>query len=481
MTKTLTLTALFALTVSACGDVGYTPPNPFNPNDPTQPTTPWVNTPPSIHVASPGTMSVGDDMTILGNHFVEPKYGDVRVIFKGTFTDDQGQSNPVDMEVEPEWKSAAKLTWKLYPNVVFHPQGDRLGQFLGEVRVINKGKDGSLTQSNSLPVRVSIGPSLIPRVVRPHNSNCQSVVTGTLENTGFTLTVEAIGLRAATADTPLNFNWTLLRQNWTVAFSYGSFDPDSVLPKQGAVTIEERVTSGRSSAIQDGGNKNFFIKIGNDLIGNSRLKTLKTAPIPAEAQNQGHYNATVNVAVQDAAGKTARISIPIKVRPQAELIYDGASKIAERFPPSMVSDCIPGGDIGRNVSYREDNSESRSRGMSFNYNASAGLTLGLPSNPFALGLNLSAGFGVDVNASVSTTQSKALDISGQILPGQYAAFYRQTTRVYRIGRIVGNNQCGASLDLGEAILTDWIFTPELAHGASCPPPSNLPAAGKFIQ
>ena len=35
------------------------------------------------------------------------------------------------------------------------------------------------------------------------------------------------------------------------------------------------------------------------------------------------------------------------------------------------------------------------------------------------------------------------------------------------------------MDLGEAILTDWLFTPDLATGVTCVPPTQLPAAQKF--
>jgi hypothetical protein len=73
-----------------------------------------------------------------------------------------------------------------------------------------------------------------------------------------------------------------------------------------------------------------------------------------------------------------------------------------------------------------------------------------------------------------------MNISGQILPGEYGVFYRQTTKVYRVGTLVGHNACGQTADLGEAILTDWMFTPELATGPACTPPSQLPAAGKFL-
>ena len=37
---------------------------------------------------------------------------------------------------------------------------------------------------------------------------------------------------------------------------------------------------------------------------------------------------------------------------------------------------------------------------------------------------------------------------GQILPGMCGMFYRQTTKLYRIGHIIGRNKCGQTVDLG---------------------------------
>jgi hypothetical protein len=238
------------------------------------------------------------------------------------------------------------------------------------------------------------------------------------------------------------------------------------------------VESGRTSSVSDGGSRNFLLKVGSDILGTSSLKELKTGAIAEEGNNMP---ISVNVAAVDSAGKSAKLALKIVIHRKADLSYDGTSQLAERLPPTQVSDCIPGGDIGRDVTYHEGSSEARSRSLAFSWNANLGVNVApIPANPFMLGINFSIGFGMNVSEQVSSDRSKSLSMNGHILPGQYAAFYRQTTKVYRIAKLMGFTECGQSFHLGDAILTDWLFTPDMASGPTCTPPSKLPPAQKFI-
>jgi len=475
--RTCLSSLIAALAIAGCGgdDWMYQP----GPGTGTGTAAPWQNVAPRLTIASPGALAVGEDLTILGFQFIDPDHGQAIVSFRGTYFDDQGGSAPVDLQqkVKREKNRSDRLIWKLWPNIVFHPNGDHLGYFVGEVVVTNQAADGTQLASDPLPVKLEVKPSLIPRMVRPSNSSCQSIVSQTTEDTGFVFTVEAIGLREATKDNPITFYWTFLAEQWKVGITYGVTDPGSLFPKSGAFMFEDSITSGRTSSVQDGGSKLFLLKVGSDLLGDGRIKELRTAKVPTEGNS---FIANINVAAVDASGKSVKLGIPLDVARMADLAYDGSQVIAERFAPTQVSDCIPGGDIGRQVTYSEDKGEQRSRSMGFNYNASAGINVApFPGNPWALGLNFNTGFGVEVGASVNSSNQKGLNISGQILAGEFGAFYRQTTKMYRIGKIIGRNKCGQTVDLGEAILTDWLFTPDLATGVTCVPPTQLPAAQKF--
>lgn len=466
-----------SLILSACGgeEPGYIEPDPQAPA--------WENKKPLVMVASPGALSVGEPMTILGQDFLDKAHGLVVVRFKGTFFDDQGGTSPVDLQVKPQMINTGKLRWEMFPNVVFDQNGDRLGRFVGHLIVLNQGVDGSQKFSDAFPLTIDIKPSLIARVARPTNAGCASVVTDTLEAQPVQLSVEAIGLRPASEDNPITFYWTFMAEQWTVSFSYNTLNPSSVAPKTGAMMIEDKVTSGTISSVADGGSRMFLLKVGSDLLGSTSLKELKTGTIPAEGNDMP---ITVNVAAVDSSGKQAKLPIKLAIHRKADLVYDGATVLAERYAPQMVSDCMPGGDIGRDVNYHEGTSESRARSMNFNWNVSAGGSVNpgafLPgswNNPWALGLNFNVAFGVNVGEHASSDKSKSLSINGHILPGEYGAFYRQTSKIYRIGQIVGWTVCGQSVKLGEAILTDWMWTPDLATGPSCPPKTSLQPAQKF--
>jgi hypothetical protein len=466
------------LAVGCGGDEEYGPGNPKPPAEP------WVNQKPLLQIASPSELAVGDVMTVLGSRFIEPTRGKIYLEFKGTYFDSKGGTNPVDLQVTPRVNTNDKglvksLTWEMWPNIVFSANGDQLGRFVGHVAAVNAGNDGSNEYSDPLPIKIDIKPSLIARMVRPLGQSCGGLVRDTLENLGMAFTVEAVGLRAGTKDNPLTFYWSFLAEQWKVAFNYGTLDPSAVAPQSGAFMLEDAVTSGTVSVVQDGGSRNFLLKVGSDLLGDARLKELKTGAInPADANNMP---ISVNVAAVDASGKSAKLAIKLIIHRKADMIYNGESRVAERFPAKRVSDCIPGGQFGIDVSYYEGQSESQSRSLGFSWNANLGVSNSpfAPGNPWLLGINFSAGFGMNVNEQVSSDQSKSIHISGHIMPGTYGAFYRQTTKVLRIAKLVGYNECGQSFALGEAILTDWLFTPELATGSKCPPPSRLPPAEKF--
>jgi hypothetical protein len=434
-------------------------------------------------VASPGALSVGEPLTILGQRFVEKAHGQVVIRFKGTYFDELGGTNPVDLSAKPRMINSGKLRWEMWPNVQFDKTGDHLGRFVGHLIVLNQGNDGSQKYSDPLPLSLTINPSIIARTVRPSNASCQAIVSHTLEDQPMQLVAEVIGLRPASQDNPITFRWTFMAEQWKVLFSYGTLDPGTVQPKQGAMIFEDAVTQGRTSTVSDGGDRNFLLKVKDDLLGNTRLKELKTGSIPSEGNNMP---ITVNVAAIDASGKQAKLAMKLTIHRKADLVYDGVSVLAERFAAQLVSECMPGGDIGRDVNYHESSSESRARSMSFNWNAGGGASVnpgaflpGVYQNPWALGINFSVGFGVNVNEHASSDKSTSLSINGHILPGEYGAFYRQTSKVYRIGQLVGYTACGQEVKLGEAILTDWMWTPDLAVASSCPPPTKLMPPQKF--
>jgi hypothetical protein len=424
-------------------------------------------------------MAVGDLVTILGEGFAPPLYGQVLLRFQGTYVDDKGEAHDVDFEDEAQVLGETKVTWNLWPRIAFDPAGERLGRFVGSVTATNQLKDGNNLVSDALPWATDIKPSLLPRILQPMGKGCESIVARTRENVQMTMSVEALGLREGTEESPLVFKWTFLAQHWRVRFDHGTVDPSSLLTnKAGSYVVEDRVTSGLSSTLQGGGNRNFFLKIKDDLMGVHKLTTLATEKLPDEAN--GDIPVSVSVVATDGAGKKAKIALLLRTGRGVEMIYEGIEQLAEREPAIHVTDCIPGGTLGKDVNYHETSTVSKHRSFNFNYNGGAGMRLGLPTNPWVLGLDLSAGFGISEGLTISSDKAESLNIVGHIWPGLYGVFYRQVSKVYRTAQIIGYGECGQPQNLGDVTLTDWVFTPELAIGDTCIPPSRLPPAETLV-
>jgi hypothetical protein len=443
---------------------------------------PQQNKKPTVFAASPefsaDSLAVGESLRILGSDFILPLHGKALVMIRGTYFDNSGQQFSFDQTFEGNVKDTSTITWRMFPNIVFHPNGNRLGQFVGTVQVLNQGKDGSSLASQTYPITINIKPSLILKEARAEG--CAAAINAglrTTEEATMRFEVEAIGLRAPTPDAQMVFHWAFDAKRFQLDPEIVPIFVDNPLPETGTVTFQDRRTSGTTSRMAGGGVIDLFIPLQETFI-QGHLDVLKTRKLP-QSENGDNYTTTINVTAVDASGKSARLAIPIDVFKVASLAYDNTYVVAQRFEPAPVTGCIAGGKFPKNVDYREDNSESRSRDIGFNINAGVTANWGLPGRPFEWGMNFNVGFGVDVRGSVSSSKSEALDISGQVVPGTYAVFYRQTTKILRIGSLIAHNKCGEQANLGEAIVTDWVFAPDLAIGPSCMPRSNLPPAQKF--
>gem|GEM_PF-1929933 len=445
----------------------------------------WENSAPEVLVASPSELSVGDDLTLVGTNFISEQYGRPLLHLRGTFFSESGTQYPVDQTYDAKRSNSTKIRWKLWPNVVFTPTGRELGYFLGTVQAINEGKDHSRTVSEPLQLKITIKPSIIVNIATPVGAGCSGVIDETLPEVPYQFAVEAIGLRAGTAEAPLTFKWAFMAKDWKISFRDLSFDPETMLGNNDDVILEDKVEDGSTSAVMDGDNAGFLVKAQETIMGSGHLSDLKTKALPAGSARP----ATVAITATDASGKMAILSVPITVHPVIQLLYDGNAEAAQRHEPQLVSDCIAGGNIGREVSYSESSSESRSRAVAVNWHAEATATVApfglfMPHSNWAIfgaTLNFTVGFGTNTSSEISTHTSESLQLSGHIHPGEYGAFYRQTTKIRRVADMIGHTICGQALDIGKAVLTDWVFTPDLAISHHCVPPTSLPAAATYYE
>ncbi|MFH1131561.1 MAG: hypothetical protein V1754_09505 [Pseudomonadota bacterium] len=434
---------------------------------------------PSLRTFAPSAISVGQDMTIFGEGFVDSQIGHSQITFNGVYQTNSGKSNPVELEITPEVVNQGMLKWNFGPNIPFTSE-EETGVFRGLVRVTNIGVDGTVKKAPTpVAVELQVLSSILIRQMRPISAGCSVGITDSVEDTRFIFELRAIGLKNGTKAAPMRFVYTFLKEHFRftgyMADELG-MDPEALFPEQGPVSVIDTITDGTISVLGTGvprkvsvvkGAVNSGMALGLSELDNLfGLVHLATATVSTPIAD--YFDAQMTVVAIDSAGQQASRVLPLRVWAPVEVSYDGNATVVRSFDPVPVSGCLPGGDIGRDVTYTEHNSETRTRGFKVNAGVQAGFDIKI--------VRLNAEFGVEVNSEVASSQSKDLVISGLVLPKEYAAFYRQTLQLERKADLKSHGPCGNSLYLGEVIVTDWVWSPDLAKSKKCPPLpiSNLP-------
>jgi len=442
-----------------------------------------------LKMVAPTSISVGETMSIFGSGFADKGVGETRLTFEGIYQTESGKVVQVKLEVTPDFENQGVVNWDFGPNIPFTTE-EETGTFRGIVKAKNVGFDGKEKHApQALGVEIQVLPSILIRQMRPVGSGCPVGITASTESTKFYFEFKAIGLKSGADKAPLRFIYTFLKQNFQFSGYLGSqqgFDPDALFPKTGPVSVVDDVINGSISSLGKGVPQNVNVIKGgaanpaNIVTGSDTLfglTDLMTAPVNDVTSSYAadYYDATMNVVAVDSAGLQAKRTVKLRIWVPIEVRYDGNSVPVRSYDPVPVSGCIPGGDIGREVTYTETTSESRSRSFTFSAKVSGGVDI--------MVVKLNAEFGIEVNSTVTSAKSKDLQIKGTILPKQFGAFYRQTIQLEKVGQLRGHGPCGTTQDLGQVVVTDWIWSPDLAKGSKCPPlpTSNLPPGKIFKQ
>jgi hypothetical protein len=473
-----TLTSLFVCIalalVGACGgnEGGTTPTPPPQKRELPQPV---------LQMIAPTAVSAGDVVTVFGKGFADAEVGQTRLVFTGVFQSTAGNIEQVNLEVTPVFKNQGMLEWTFGPNIPFS-KNDETGTFRGVVQAMNIGFDGARKDATPLSTQVQVRPSILIKQFRPISAGCAPGLTDTTEDTKMLIEVEAVGLKAGNGVAPLRFVYTFMKQHFQFEGYFGGklgLDPEGLFPQTGPVSIIDDVEGGNVSRLGSGVPSTTYVHQGTP--GPSGLPTgidnlfqlshLRTAPLPNPQGN--NYQAAISIMAIDSTGQTIKRTIPLTVWAPIEVDYEGGVTEVESFDPVPVTGCLPGGDIGRDVTYSEMTAETRSR--SFKVKSEVGGAVDIKV------ARLNASFGVEVEGQVTSASSKDLKISGFILPNQFAVFYRQTIQIERSAKLRAHGACGNTTSLGDVVVTDWIWAPDLAKGSSCPPlpPSNLAPGKKF--
>jgi len=330
------------------------------------------------------------------------------------------------------------------------------------------------------------------------DQNCQGTPHATIAGTNLAIGVEAIGIGSASSSRPLSFAFHIISPQVTVQYvrndwysNWPIMPTATGTPTDGSSTFSTTITSGKAVFIDPTTRQQVFqvnppVQIAQQEYSEVKMFKLLTGPV----MGPGPQTVTLVIEASDGSGAHAQRAISVDVYNQGEILpYDGNTHVVERYAPQLVSACFAGGDIGRDLTYTEGQSETRTRSMSFRWDvntaASVGFQVsgGLPAGIFTVGgnasLTWSQTFGEDVSASVSTEHHTGENLTAHILPTYFGACYRQTERIERAVDLVFHNACGQSAVVGKAVLTDWNWGFDIATGPTCPPPTNLPGPAVF--
>jgi len=481
--------------------------------------------PPQLAALSTYEATLGSEIELYGNNFVQPSVGTLQVVFQGVFEADDGTTEAVDPDLaffNVRYRNEATAIWESFGpfNNPFSVRG-KIGLFRGTATpqiVANDGAHGTVA-GQPLNVTFRVLPSILVTEFQPVTASCVGPAIRALGGVPYRMSVQALGF------TPASFTYS-------VAAPATPMEPYSI----------RHVASGST-----------------DTVGASGDMVLPNVPAERSA-----YGAAIIITAVDTRGQTHVGQFGIGVHRPIEFFYQGGFEVAQTFDPIPVSACYAGGYDGKDVSYTDTQTETKTRthtvgwnqnwshavsdsrgttttvsqsetnavgfnvsdgntftwnmggatslelsgsigfqgiinagikgGQTFNYGISnAGTHMESSSIDRSTGVSVSSaimetetvmdssGHGIDESWSESVSSSDALSLgfTGRVIATTYGVFYRQTVKIVRRGMIITYNLCGIPQVAAPSVdLSDWMWAMDLAIASQCPPlpPSNLPAA-----
>lgn len=469
---------------------------------------PFDFTTPSVEQVSPGNMSLGDTVQVIGGGFIANKHGTTMLRLRGTYKDDQGISHNYDGEIVLNVKNPSVASF-VFEDLIFIPSRDRIGVFDGKASIVSELNDiyqrediqNSLS-SDEVSISLQVEPSLgIDQLRSVSETGCARVSKGTIGNQELGISLQAIGMKSATDLSPIRFQVSFLSPTMKVVYlkddtysvwppNIAGLDPAFVAEAQaGQNRFDIEVTEGNLLILDPSWRKDKVtvsppIEMGNRSFSEVLLGRFSTGP------TDGRSTATqIRVEAFHADGTTITRDINYGINEEWEIqSYDQNMRLMERSNAVPVSGCFSGGDVGRDLTYTEGSSVTQSRSLSFRWDRNVANTLGISAGiggllPVQISANASTTFsetfGIDVNETVSSESHVGINFSARIIPGYFGTCYRQVDRITREVSITYNNACGRSGVIGQTLLTDWNFGFDIATGPSCGTPSALDRGGNY--
>ncbi|MCC7536471.1 MAG: hypothetical protein IT379_09665 [Deltaproteobacteria bacterium] len=486
---------------------------------------------PSIASLSASEVAVGEELRFLGGRFVAPEDGYVEVTFRGTFEPaDGGTAEMVNFTTEVEPTEDGAVTWHRFgpTRIPFTRAGNVLGVFRGRVFATNRGFDGQERRQpeDTWPtVEVRVKPSLVVTAFHPQDetwtASCVTTSARMLNRLPYRLRVEAVGFD------PVDFEYTVSAGLLTEGDEpSGTTEP----------SVFRHVATGRSDLLGAAGERIAFADVpyaidrfrgsiaveATDASGTRRALFL---PVLVHRPLEVRYDGNVRVA-QIYEPVPVSGCIPGGTNGRDVTYSESTSETRSRtFSVGWTTNWTESYTNEHSASYGEGGTEANSvgfssadgtswswevhgevygeGGVSLVANGKAGFKLGggfggggshtdtrsgerswSESRTFTEARAESESIAASESESaseswtVSSTTSEALDFRTFLLPNRFGVFYRQTTRLVRVGEVIAYDLCGNGSAVGEMTLDDYTWAPDLAMGTECPafPESQLPPA-----
>jgi hypothetical protein len=435
-------------------------------------------------------ISVGQENEIVGGHFLNGVDGYTEVRLEGEYHTKEGGTYPISMQWRPHWEDGNRLVWAQFGpfQVPFSPTGDELGTFNGTLTAINFEPSGAQVESAPAEVTLEVLPSVIIRKLQPLTAQCESPSHVVLGGFPYEVTAEAVGFE------PVNFSYVVFGE-----------------PGVAAPRIMRQMATGTVDQYGAGGDLGFALPTPDlpFYIGTFAVAALGTDGVERViALSYGVHNAIEYVNARKVEVAEIESAVPVsgchsggdtqgRTLTYSETTTDMRQRTVgvtwnESFSEQASS--MNGGSTTQTFGINYNISQSETMGWEMGFSTTIGAEIGaeikagVPETVQAgvsskLSSSLTAsrsiygsstrGYSVGRNYSqsdteswaftqtkghevsqggqdfwtVSSSESTIMQFQGNILPGEYGVFYRQTTRLGVEGMIVAYNLCGLPTDL----------------------------------
>lgn len=490
---------------------------------------------PNVAALSTTAAAVGDEIFVMGGGFIDPSLGRTEITFDGEYHYDNGFVERRVFSIELEHVDEGTLRWSRFGpyQIPFARSGNQLGSFVGQVYATNYAHDGRearQVQSTELP-GFQVLPSLVVREVTAHGedweSDCTVVSTRLINYIPYRLTVEAVGFEAerfvytvsagalnggvpATEPTVVEHV-----SEWgpTILDSLGEIEsfrfaevPMGVPVYRASVAVQAITAEGQAYE------QFLMLTIHQPLYVRSISPPEPAelmAPVPVSGCIPGGVNGR-DVTYSETTTETRTVSSAqtysanwTKTYTESHTDTYGESgsesnKIGfssadqANWQWNIHGDVMVGGEAGVPL-VTKGKVELRVGGGrewgGYHTDTRSGEQQWVNTTSYQEAVTTtdqlaeSMGEAFTETWTVTTATSEALNFRTFLLPNHFGVFYRQTTRLVSRGQIIAMDLCGNETVVGEIILNDYTWAPDLAMStAECPPfpESQLPEAQCII-